>query len=74
MKRINGFTMHGVTITVQHFPDRKKPMLCLSRKGKNSCVAVASFSSEENAECFIGVMYEFLNGVKKIRRWVTLMP
>ena len=45
-------------IGYDEFPDRKKPMLVIHEKGKNSGIALASFSNKKNAEFFMKKLYE----------------
>ncbi len=57
-----GFKANGVTISTEHFPDRKKPMLCVRFDNANVIYPVASFSSEENSEFFVNAfkkMFEY---------------
>lgn len=54
---------NGITIGVYHFSDRKRPMLGVCEG--NVITAVASFSSEENAEFYDEAMRKFLDGMIK---------
>lgn len=52
-----GVQMNGITVCVEHFPYRKKPVL--SVQIDNECYKVASFNSEETADWFLEIMQEF---------------
>lgn len=61
-----GYKRHGISITVQHFPYRKKPCLAIQIEGENTMYKVASFNSEETARWFLEMFEEFMgNGRDK---------
>lgn len=61
-----GYKKNGISITVQHMPDRKKPCLAIQIEGENAIYKVASFNSEETAHWFLEMFEEFIeNGRDK---------
>jgi hypothetical protein len=59
-----GYKKNGISITVQHMPDRKKPCLAIQIEGDNAMYKVASFNSEETARWFLEIFEEFMENVK----------
>lgn len=61
-----GYKRHGISITVQHMPYRKKPCLAIQIEGENTMYKVASFNSEKTAHWFLEMFEEFMeNGRDK---------
>lgn len=52
-----GVSLNGITVTVEHFPQRKKPVLAVQIG--NASYKVASFNSEETADWFLTQMQTF---------------
>lgn len=52
-----GVESNGIAVTVEHFPERKKPVLAI-QIGNTLC-KVASFNSEETADWFLTQMQKF---------------
>ena len=44
---------NGIELSVQHFPDRKRPCLCVEHVNYGGIIVLGSFNSEENAELFM---------------------
>ena len=44
---------HGVTISIQRFPDRKSEYICIEQDGENGIYAIAPIRVDGNAEAFI---------------------
>ena len=61
----NAITYKGVTIAVQHFPDRKLPKLTVQFEGEATIYSIASFNSEENAKWFLDVIDDLI-GVNSV--------
>ena len=59
-----GLTHNGIMVAVEHFPDRKKPVLCVYRVKENWGYKVASFNSEETADWFLELMEEMWGSEK----------
>ena len=60
-----GIEARGIRISVQHFPDRKRPSLCVEYFSKPAEIyVVGSFNSEEGAARF-GAAIEDMFGKKK---------
>lgn len=57
------YERNGIEIGVYQIPDRKKPVLGIKKNSENILYAVASFSSEENAELYEEAMKQFLDGM-----------
>lgn len=58
------YKKNGISITVQHMPDRKKPCLAIQIEGENTIYKVASFNSEKTARWFLEMFEEFVENVK----------
>lgn len=59
-----GYKKNGISITVQHMPDRKKPCLAIQIESENTMYKVASFNSEETARWFLEKFEEFMENGK----------
>lgn len=46
----NAVKGHGVTISIQRFPDRKSKYICIEHDGENAIYPVAPIRVESNAE------------------------
>ena len=60
---MNAVYHNGTTVSVQRFPDKKRPRLCLQFDGENTIYSVAAFKSEQTARWFCEVMEEFFDGI-----------
>lgn len=60
---MNGVMHNGISVTVQHLPDRKNPALCVQFDDENRIYKVASFNSEKTARWFSEVMEDFWKGL-----------
>jgi hypothetical protein len=49
---------NGVEVGAMHFPDRKKPMLCI--KNEELICAYGSFTSDEHARYFMHLLAELV--------------
>lgn len=60
---MNAVYHNGTTVSVQRFPDKKLPRLCLQFDGENTIYSVAAFTNEQTARWFCEVMEEFFDGI-----------
>lgn len=62
--KYNAINGNGIELSVQHFPDRKKPKLCVEHIGYSGLHVIATFNGEVSAA-------EFLKAVCKMTgtRW-----
>ena len=54
-----GVEHNGITVTVEHLPDRKKPYLTIQEKG--ALYGVAQFTNEDMADFFLTKMKKFFD-------------
>lgn len=58
-----GISHNGIMIAVEHWPQKKLPVLAVHFDGENKVYKVASFKDEQTAEWFCEVMEEFFSGI-----------
>ena len=58
-----GVRHNGITISVQRWECRKKPLLAVRIEDENCVYKVASFNSEETAKWFEEILEEFFEGL-----------
>lgn len=47
------------------FPDRKKPIICITESGSNEIVAYGSFKDEQTAHAFMDRLAEMVNAKRE---------
>ena len=62
-----GLSRNGITVSVEHFPYRKKPALAVYIEKENRAYKVASFNSEETADWFLELMEEMWGSNEKTK-------
>lgn len=60
-----GLQLNGYEVTVEHFPERKKPCLAVRIPGDPAMYKVASFNSEETADWFLTQMTRMFSSEKE---------
>lgn len=54
--KYNCISGNGIEISVQHFPNRKLPCLCVERPAISGLQTLATFKSEKHAELFMTML------------------
>lgn len=63
-ERVCGLRRNGIAITVQHIPDRKRPLLCIEYDDIPELHVVASFNREENAQAFVDAFLKMFYSIE----------